>query len=92
MPLYEIEQYELHLMKFHVEADSPAQAIECLFRGELEALDNSMEFVEIADDYGMPAEENRELAEQLRDLDIDVDEVIPSIRSITEIENPFTDR
>ena len=92
MPLYEIEQYELHLMKFHVEANSAAEAIERLFRGELEALDNSMEFVEIADDYGMPAEEHRDLADKLRDLDIYVDEVIPSIRRITEIGNPFTDR
>lgn len=92
MPLYEIEQYELHMMKFHVEANSPAEAIEQLFRGELEAIENSMEFVEIAEDYGLPAEEYRELAEELRDLDIEVDEVIPSIRSITEIENPFTDR
>lgn len=91
MPLYEIEQYELHMMKFHVEANSPAEAIERLFRGELEALDNSMEFVEIADDYGMPADEHRELADKLRELDIYVDEVIPSIRSINEIENPFTD-
>ena len=53
MPTYEIEQYELHVLRYRVEADSEADAIARLFLGEGDPIDDSLEFVDIADDYGM---------------------------------------
>lgn len=87
MPMYEIEQYELHTMKHRVKAKSPAHAIKRLFDGEAEAVDGSLEYIEVADDCGLPVDEERELAKALRRLDVVVgDDVIPSIRGFEEIE------
>ena len=87
MPIYEIEQYELHTTKYRVEADNEAQAIARLLDGEAEPVDNSLDFIEVADDYGLPVDENRELADQLRERGIAVgDDIIPSVRSIEEAE------
>ncbi len=85
MLTFEIEQFELHAMKYRVEAASEAEAIAKLFNGEAEPVEQSQDYIEVADDYGLPAEENRELADALRDLGIPVDEVIPSIRSIERV-------
>lgn len=88
MPVYEIEQYELHAMTYRVEADDPADAIVRLLDGEAEAVDNSMDFVEVADDRGMLVEDHPELADKLRTLGVPVDDrIIPSIRSISEVES-----
>ncbi len=87
MPNYEIEQYELHVMKYQVEATNEAEAIAKLFSGKAQAVDNGLEFVEVADDFGLPADEHRQLAKQLHALGVKIGEhVIPSIRSIEEIE------
>jgi len=87
MPVYEIEQYELHTTKYRVEADSEAQAIAKLFNGEADPVDNSLDFIEVADDYGLPVDQNRDLAEQLPKLGVSVgDDIIGSIRSIEEAE------
>ena len=45
----------------------------------------SQDMIEVADDYGLPADEHPELAKALRKLGIPVDAVIPSIRSIEEV-------
>ena len=82
MPTYEIEQYELHITKYEVEADNEAEAIAKLFAGKADAVDDSLEFIEVADVYGLPVGEHQELAEALRLRGIMVDKVIPSIRSI----------
>ena len=87
MPTYEIEQYEIHTMKYRVEAKSEADAIKMLFDGEADAVDNSLDYIEVADDFGLPVEQNRELADELRSLDVTVGEdIISSIRSIEEVE------
>ena len=50
-------------------------------------MEQSQDFIEIAEDFGIPADEHRELAEELRALGVRVDEaVIPSIRSIVQVE------
>ena len=85
MPTFEIEQYELHAMKYRVEAASKAEAIAMLFAGEAEPVEQSQDYIEVATDYGLPAEEHRELAEALRSLGVSVDAVIPSIRCIEEV-------
>lgn len=87
MPTFEIEQYELHSQKYHVEADSEADAIKRLFAGEADAVDNGLEYIEVADDFGLPVDEYRELAESLNAIGENVaDDVIPSIRSIEKVE------
>jgi type III secretion system FlhB-like substrate exporter len=85
MPTYEIEQYELHAMKYRVEAANQAEAIALLFAGEAEPVEQSQDMIEVANDYGLPVTEHRELAEALRALGVSVDAVIPSIRSIEEV-------
>ena len=83
---YEIEQYELHTMKYRVEAATEAEAIAKLFDGEGEAVCNSLEYIEVAEDFGLPADEYPELADALRELGVSVgDAVIPSIRSIEKV-------
>ena len=63
-----------------------AEAIQKLFDGENEPLDDSLEYMETAEDTGLPVDEYRELANALRTLGVSVgDDVIPSIRSIEEI-------
>ncbi len=87
MPVYEIEQYELHTSKYRVEATSEAEAIVKLLDGEADPMDDSLEYIEVADDFGMPVDENRDLAAELHELGVPIDEhVIPSIRSIEEVE------
>lgn len=82
MPTFEIEQNELHAMKYRIEADNEAQAIVKLLDGEAEPVEQSRDVIEVADDYGLPADEYRELADTLRQLGVPVDVVIPSIRNI----------
>jgi len=87
MPIYEIEQYELHVQRYRVDADNEAQAIAKLFNDEADSVDESLEFVEVAEDYGLPVDEHRDLADELRDLGIPVDDdIILSIRSIKQVE------
>jgi hypothetical protein len=76
MPTFEIKQYELHAMKYRVEAASEAEAIAKLFAGEAEPVEQSQDMIEVADDYGLPADGHRELADALRDLGVAVDVVI----------------
>ena len=87
MPTYEIERFELHATKYQVEAPNEAEAIAKLFQGESEPVCQSREFIEIAEDFGLPVDEYRELAEALRKLGVmrGKDEIIPSIRSIEEV-------
>ena len=88
MPTYEIEQYEIHVQTYEVEAESEAEAIAKLFKGDAEPVDDSLEYVEVCEDRGLPAEEHRELADQLRAMGITVDEaVIPSIRSVVRADH-----
>ena len=83
---FEIEQYELHTMKYRVKAKDEADAIARLLNGEADPVDNSLEYIEVTQDYGLPVDENQELAEQLRNLGIAVgDDIIPSIRSIAKV-------
>jgi hypothetical protein len=85
MPTFEIEQYEIHGQTFRVEADSEAQAIKKLFEGKAEPVDNSLELIEVANDLELPADNCPDLARALRELGIDTDDIIPSIREIREV-------
>ena len=86
MPTYEIEQYELHAMTYRVKAKSKAEAIAKLFQGEAEPVEQSQDMIEVADAYGLPADEHQALVRALRKLGIKgIREVIPSIRSIEKV-------
>lgn len=88
MPTFEIEQYEIHVQTYRVEADSEANAIVKLLDGEAEPVDGSLDFIEVAEDVGLPVDDHRGLADELRGLGVPVDEhVIPSIRSILSMES-----
>ena len=83
MPTFVIEQYEIHTQTYRVEASSEAEAIKILFDGQADPVDNGLEFIEVCEDLGLPADEHRKLAAQLRSLGVTVgDVVIPSIRSV----------
>ena len=86
MPTFQIEQYEICVTKYQIEAASEAEAIAKLFDGGADAVDNSHEYIETAEQCGLPADEHQELAAELRDLGVPVDEIIPSIRSIEEVD------
>lgn len=87
MPVYEMEQYELHTQKYRVEADTAAHAIQRLFANEAEVVDGSLEFLEVDQDRGLPVDEFRDLADALRGLGEDIDDdVIPAVRSILRVD------
>ncbi len=83
MPKYRIEQYELHYATYVVDAPSEAEAIAVVFDGGGEVIDTG--YIEVAEDFGMPADEHRELADALRKRGISVSDVIPSVRTIEEV-------
>ena len=86
MPMFEIEQYEICTTKYRVEASSEAEAIANLLDGGADAVDNSHEYIEVAEDCGLPADEHQQLVAELRELGVPVDEIISSIRSVEQIE------
>ncbi len=84
--IYEIEQYELHSMKYRIEAATEAEAVARLFQGEAEPVCQGLQYVEVAEDYGLPVDEYPELVKALRKLGVWAgDAVIPSIRSIEQV-------
>ena len=87
MPTFEIEQYELHAQTYRIEAAAEAEAIKRLLDGEADAVDNGLDYIEIADDFGLSVDDHRGLADDLRAFDIPVGEhIIPSIRSVQQVE------
>ena len=83
MPTYVIEQYELHAAKYRIKAISEAEAITKLLEGEGDPVDQSLEYIETADSYGMPAEDYPKLAAGLKRSGVlESNDIIPSIRSI----------
>ena len=82
MPTYQIEQYELHSAKYHVKATCEAEAIAKFLEGEGNPVNESLEFIEMAEDRGMPVDDHPSLVRSLRKHDIAFSNFIPSIRSI----------
>ena len=85
MPTFEVQQYEVHVSTYRIEADDEAEAIAKLYAGDDEMV--SFEFAGIADDLGMPVSENPELACRLFDLGVlqSDDTIIRSIRSVKQV-------
>ncbi len=68
MPLFEIEQYQIHSVTYRVIADSPADAIVRLLDCEAKPVDGSLEFIEIAESVGLDVDECDDLGNELRKL------------------------
>ena len=89
MTIYEIDQYEIHALRYRVEADNEADAVVKLLDGEAEPTNMAPDFIEVAEDMGLSVDEYPELADQLRALGVPVgDVVIPSIRSVRIVASP----
>ena len=87
MPNFEIEQYELHSVTYRLEAKNEAEAIKRLLDGEATQIDDSQEYIEIAEDVGLSIEDDSDLKSELKALDVVVCEgFVPSIRSIKVVD------
>jgi len=82
---FEIEQYELHVMTYRVEADTPGEAVVKLLQGHGEPLDDTLEFIEVCHDKGIAADSAPDLATHLRQAGIELGGgVVPLIPTVRE--------
>ena len=86
MPTFEIEQYELHASTFRVNADNKAEAIAKLLAGKAHTVEQSHEFLQVADQYGFAVEDCPGIVEELKRLGVTgIKDVIPSVRGVEEV-------
>jgi hypothetical protein len=89
MKTYEIEQYETWTQRYRVEAESEAEAIKKLFESsdQASAVPDSLEYVEVNTERGLPQDNYPEITEELEKLGVTLDDdcVIGSIASISEV-------
>jgi len=92
MPVYDVQQYEVHAVTYRVSAANPAEAVKKVLNGEGWSIDNSQEFIEVADMYGMPVErlgENLDwptLQAQIIEAGLDCTSPDDCVDSIREVE------
>lgn len=88
MPKFVVERYELYAQKVEIEAAGEAQAIAAVLNGEGTDIDNGLDYIESADEFGMPTEElSEELEAELRALGVDLGgDFVHAIRSVDEVE------
>ncbi|MCA9232261.1 MAG: hypothetical protein KDA57_16555 [Planctomycetales bacterium] len=80
---YRVQQYELHVTTYEVEARSIAWAIRRVLDGDGNLVEPSPELCGVLNDRGMRVEEGSELANALRELDVPVENsCVLSIRSV----------
>ena len=87
MPVFEIEEYELHTSKHRVKADTIEDAIKMHRRQESDMVNDSLEYVEIPEDYGMSTDKMVDAGidiELLEDEDFDMLAGIRDIREVKE--------
>ncbi len=83
---FEIEQYELHIATYEIEARSVADALGRLFQGDGTPFDGS-EYIGICEEMGLSLTDDPALAKELRRLGVKLKgTMVPSIRSIREVE------
>ena len=86
MAQFEIEQFEIHVSKYTVEAGSEAEAIAKLLQDDPNIIFEDSEYVEIATDYGLSVDDNPDLAEGLHALGVRISQdTIDSIRSVKQV-------
>jgi hypothetical protein len=88
MPKFVVERYELYAQKVEIEAESEAHAIAAVLNGEGTDIDNGLDYIESAEEFGMPTEElSEELEAELRALGVDLGgDYVHALRSVTETE------
>ena len=91
MAFYEVDQYELYFQSYQVEAESEADAIAKVLNGDPEEMDEmgELEYVGLANDYGILVDCNQELVDAIRLHDPSIQikgVVISSIRDVREVE------
>ena len=85
MPDYDIAQYVLYTLKYRVNAGSAAEAIWRVLDEQVDHIEDTLEYMEVAESYGLPAEDYPELCRELATFDIPVNDVLPSICRIQEV-------
>jgi hypothetical protein len=78
-----VDIYELVATRYEVEADNLAEAVGKVLDGDGTETDSN--FVETAEDFGLPREGNEELFEALQSHISHVDDHLPGVKSVTEI-------
>lgn len=87
---FEIEQYELHVATYEIEARSAAEAIQKMFNGDGDAL-SGLEFIGTCNEVGIAATDASDLAAELRERGVEVTgAIIPSIRAVRQINGDNT--
>ncbi len=79
---YTIEVYELHTSKYIVEATSLPQALQVYQNGGADLEDDSQEYIETADRYGIPLAELECSEAESKRLQAEYGDTLPGIRSI----------
>jgi hypothetical protein len=88
MPNFEVERYEIYVQRYRIQAENEVDAIILVYRDKGDPIEGSLEFVQIGNDCGMPVSEALELATALWEIGAitTFDIIIPSIRSVREVE------
>lgn len=81
---YEIEHFELHIGRVEVEARSIADAIARFIDGQGAMYDGS-EYFGPCKEKGISLETHPALATQLQELGVEVDSIIPTVRTIRKL-------
>jgi hypothetical protein len=88
---FEVELYELHASKTLVHAKDKAEAILKAVQGEGDPMDDTCEYIEMADGYGMKANDptlgltKEEIDKLTKELGIKPGDSIPHLRQIDEV-------
>jgi len=83
---FEIEQYELHVQKYRVEAKDRMEALRLFLDGEATACDNGCEYLEPAEAYHRPQLlTDEEFKEALKFAVVHGDNSVDSIRKVEEV-------
>ena len=81
---YEIEHFELHVGRVEVEARSIGEAIARFIDGQ-GAMYAGSEYLGPCEEKGISLKSHPELAEQLQDFGVELDSIIPAVRTIRKL-------
>lgn len=86
MKKFLVEQYEIWSQKYEVEANSEEEAILEVLDGNVDALNNELEYIETAEDIGLPKDFLTEKALKFFEKNnVVIYDYLPSIRSVREM-------
>lgn len=79
---YVIEAYELWAQRYRVKARSPEDALRKFYKGSAAAVDDTAEYLELAEEYGLSPDQLQERGLNLGRLPGNVDAWLPGVRDI----------